>query len=113
MTEGLARHLVGQEDVDSSDTFNSGVSSLDLTDDDFADFEDVLDDLGEDFDPSHVLTFSVPAGETICVYQDILEEELADPEKVRPGEKETTLVVALFVSGGQTRDINVEVGAAV
>ena len=44
----------------------------------------------------------------MCFFEEIEKFELADDVEVRPGQLETMLVGALFVSGGR-RDINLQV----
>jgi hypothetical protein len=79
VVEKAAIHLSGSlhegEDDESSadgtvadDDNGGGVGDdgyHDLSDENFEDFESVLHDLGERFDPSHVLTFSIDAGEVL------------------------------------------------
>jgi len=48
-------------DDDADNDLASG-GSVGLSDDDFEEFESVLGDLGEGFDPSHILTFAVDPG---------------------------------------------------
>ena len=111
--------FIGWSTADESEAFEHGDSGL--TDEDFANFEDTLSGLGDDFDPSHILTFAVQAGEVTCFLEDIMEEDLADADELEGMEAQgfggtevrahTTLSGALFISGGSNRDINVQVSA--
>ena len=49
------------------------------------------------------------SGEVVCYYEEISAYDIADDIEVRPGEKETMLVGAVFVSGGSSRDISLQV----
>ena len=50
---------------------------FELSDEDFRVFEEVVKGLGDDFDPSHILTFAVAAQKDFCLYEDISDDELA------------------------------------